>query len=144
MPKRTAKKYGMELPCQTENLELIRDFVADVARKSGFNEENINKIELAVDEACTNVVKHAYDREVKCKIKLDIQVNNQEFTIKVKDTGKGFDPEQLEDIDMSKYMKEFRTGGLGIHLMRTLMDEVKYNIKPGKSNQVVMTKYLKK
>ncbi|MDQ7053020.1 MAG: ATP-binding protein [candidate division KSB1 bacterium] len=134
----------MKIPSQTDNLEIIRDFVAKIARKVGFNEDDINKIELAVDEACTNVIKHAYDNNSKNPIDITIQIDYQKLTILVTDKGKGFDPTKLKTPDLQEYLAEMRVGGLGIYLMKNLMDEVEINSKPGKGNQVRMVKYLDK
>jgi serine/threonine-protein kinase RsbW len=70
-----------------------------------------------------------------------IQIDYQKLTLLVTDHGKGFDPGLIKAPDMKKYLAELRVGGLGIYLMRTLMDEVDYDIKPGVRNQVKMVKY---
>ena len=68
-------EYKLKIPSQTDNLEIIREFVGRVASKVGFNEDDLNKIELAVDEACANVIKHAYQKDQKSK-PIDIQVGD--------------------------------------------------------------------
>ena len=57
------KQFELRIPSQTDNLEMIRDFVSKVSAKVGFGEDDVDKIRIAVDEACTNVIKHAYERE---------------------------------------------------------------------------------
>ena len=136
------QEYKIRIPSQTDNLELIRGFVAKVAEKVGFDEEDVSKIELACDEACTNVMKHAYeptnsDKSLDVVIKIDFQ----KFTVIVTDHGKGFDPKSIKMPDLQEYLAELRVGGLGIYLMQTLMDEVDYKIEPGVRNQVKMVKY---
>ncbi|HOC88425.1 MAG TPA: ATP-binding protein [bacterium] len=142
MPKAKIE-YKLRIPSQTENLEIIRFFVGKVAEKVGFPEDDVGKIELAIDEACTNVMKHAY-REAEQDKTLDvaIQIDYQKLTLIVTDHGKGFNPDTVQPPDMKEYLAELRVGGLGIFLMRTLMDEVDYTIKPGVRNQVRMVKYL--
>ncbi len=139
-----SKKFHLKIPSQTDNLEIIRDFVAKIARKVGFDEDDISKIELAVDEACTNVIKHAYDNQGKNPIDITIQIDYQKLTILVTDKGKGFDPSKLKTPDLKEYLAEMRVGGLGIYLMKNLMDEVEIQSQPGKGNQVRMVKYLNK
>ena len=142
MPK-TKIEYKLRIPSQTENLEIIRFFVGKVAEKVGFAEDDVGKIELAVDEACTNVMKHAYTETVKDKtLDVAILIDYQKLTLVVTDHGKGFNPDKIQPPDMKEYLAELRVGGLGIFLMRTLMDEVDYDIKPGLRNQVRMVKYL--
>ncbi len=136
------KEYKLRIPSQTDNLELIRYFVGRVAEKVGFDDEDVGKIELACDEACTNVIKHAYsDRSQLQSLDIAIKLDYQKLTLIVTDHGKGFDPQAIKIPDMKEYLAELKVGGLGIYLMKTLMDEVTYDIKPGLSNQVSMVKY---
>lgn len=134
------KKYQLRIPSQTDNLELIREFVSRVARKVGFKDDAISKIELAVDEACANVIEHAYQKNEKKNIDVVIQIDYQKFTIIITDHGRGFDPKKIKQPDMKEYLAQMRVGGLGIYLMRTLMDEIDFNVQP-KRNQVIMSKY---
>ncbi|MEK7726994.1 MAG: ATP-binding protein [candidate division KSB1 bacterium] len=135
------KKYHLRIPSQTDNLEIIREFVTRVARQVGFQEEEASKIELAVDEACTNVIEHAYSKDERKLIDIDIQIDPQKFTIIITDQGKGFDLKQINKPDMKKYLEEMRVGGLGIYLMQTLMDEIDFDVVGGRKNQVKMVKY---
>ena len=103
----------------------------------------MNKIELAVDEACANVIEHAYNKEYREKqIDIAVRIEYQKLTIVVTDQGKGFDPSKLELPNMREYLAEMRVGGLGVFLMKTLMDEVNYTFNPGVKNQVSLIKYL--
>jgi len=98
---------------------------------------------LAVDEACTNVIRHAYDPNHRRKdIDIDIAVDGKKMTILVIDHGKGFDPAAVPHPDMKEYLSHYRVGGLGIFLMETLMDEVDFDIKPGVRNRVKLVKYI--
>lgn len=134
-------EYALHIPSETQNLELIREFVSGVASKVGFDSEEINKIELAVDEACTNVIEHAYKGK-KGDIDIAIKVDYQKFTVIVTDRGDAFRFRDVEMPDMNEYLAELRVGGLGIYLMKTLMDEVEYHSEPGVKNEVRMVKYL--
>ncbi len=138
---KSKREYKLRIPSQTENLELIRHFVGLVAKKVGFSEDDIGKIELATDEACTNVIKHAYEPGQDQTLDVLIKLDYQKFTVMVTDHGKGFQPDKVKIPNMKQYLAELRVGGLGIFLMRTLMDEVDYDIKPGVRNQVKMVKY---
>ena len=134
-------QYKLRIPSQTDNLDLIRIFVGAVASKAGFDDEQVGKIELAIDEACTNVIKHAYACHTDKSLDIAIKVDYQKLTVVVTDHGKSFDPKTIRVPNMKKYIAELRVGGLGIYLMKTLMDEVDYNIKPGVANKVKMVKY---
>ncbi|WP_337865095.1 ATP-binding protein [Ignavibacterium sp.] len=128
---------------RTENLSKIRDFVSSNASEAGFSKDEIDEMILAVDEACTNVIKHAYKFSPDGDIILEIKFDDNAFTITIEDKGISFNPDIIPEPDLQKYYREHRVGGLGMYLMKTLMDEVKYKSEPGKYNQVSLTKKLK-
>ncbi len=136
------KTYQLKVPSSTDQLEIIREFVTGVARKVGFREDELNKIELAVDEASTNVVKHAYQYDDRKPVEIQLRVEPDKFVIQIMDKGKGFKPEEVKKPDMKEYLAKMRVGGLGIYLMKTMMDEVEFSIDPGKKNMVRMVKYI--
>lgn len=136
------KEYNLRIPSQTENLEVIREFVTGVAKKVGFAQDEIQKIELAVDEACTNVIEHAYKDQKDQDIDVAVKIDYNKLTVVVTDRGETFKPHDVKMPDMKKYLAELRVGGLGIFLMKTLMDEVDYKIEPGVKNEVHMSKYM--
>ncbi|MCI0494517.1 ATP-binding protein [candidate division KSB1 bacterium] len=137
-------KYQLKIPSITDNLELIRMIVSTVAEKVGFNPDDVSKIELAVDEACANVIKHAYSKDQLQPIDLVIEIDYKKMAIVVTDHGKGFDFTKMPQTDVKEYLAEMRVGGLGIYLMKALMDEVEFNSQPGMKTQVKMVKYFLK
>ncbi|MCB0280945.1 MAG: ATP-binding protein [Calditrichae bacterium] len=142
MKKLRKYRYKIRFPSRTDNLEMVRDFVHGLAVKAGFVEERADQISLAVDEACTNVIKHAHKFNARRMIDLAVIYDKSQIEIIITDKGKGFDPRKLQKPDLSKYIHEAKMGGLGIHLMKTLMDEVNYTFNPGVKNQVSMVKYI--
>ncbi len=141
MPK-TQKNYELKIPSQSDNLAIIRDVVAKVASRIGFDTDEASKIELAVDEACTNVIKHAYTNNSNQMIEVSIKVDQKKLIIIVADKGKGFNPDKIKLPDLNESIKKGRKGGLGLCLIKTLMDKVEFEIKPGLKNQVKMIKYI--
>jgi len=136
------RHFRLSVPSESQFLDVIRDFVGKLATIAGFEEEYVNKIQLAVDEACTNVVKHAYRGRRKAgKLDVEVVLNASTFRISVIDYGRGFDVNKILKRDINNHLLEFRRGGLGIHLMRILMDEVNFSICPGKENRVELVKY---
>ena len=127
---------------RTENLSSLRDFISDNANKAGLGTDDIDDIILAVDEACTNIIKHAYKSVPDGEIIIEINYNSRKFTIKLIDHGSSFDPESVPVPDLQKYLRQRKVGGLGLYLMRTLMDDVKYVSVPGEYNQVLLSKNL--
>jgi serine/threonine-protein kinase RsbW len=140
------KKLNFEkelvIKSSTDNLSLIRDFVRQSAEDAKISSEVTGKIILAVDEACTNVVKHAYKYSPDGEISIKVKVKDSKFTITIIDEGDYFNPNLIPEPDIKEYHKQRRIGGLGMFLMKKLMDEVNYTTLPPKKNKVVMVKYI--
>ena len=137
-----SKEKKLVINSRTENLSLIREFVQENAVETGMQSKSVNDMMLAVDEACTNIIKHAYKSYPEGKIILTIKVFPEKIIIKIKDYGNAFHPEVIHEPDIQEYYRQKKVGGLGMYLMKTLMDEVKYISIPGKYNQVMLTKNL--
>ena len=125
---------------RTENLSSIRDFISSKASAAGLIKEDIENIMLAVDEACTNIIKHAYSSYPDGKIVIKLEFNSEKILISIIDHGGIFNPDAVPDPDLQKYYQNGRVGGLGMYLMKTLMDDVKYISVPGEYNKVLLSK----
>lgn len=139
-----AKKFTLEVPSSTENLVLIRDFVTRIGQQAHLDEEEISNLELAVDEACANVIEHAYGLDSRQEVIIQAICDEEAVRISVIDTGKGFDPTGVTPASIDTLVTERRSGGLGIRLIKALMDEVSYQIQPGQKNELHMIKRLRK
>jgi serine/threonine-protein kinase RsbW len=137
-----SKKNNNKLIVQsrTENLSKIRDFVSNKASETGMSNDEVENIMLAVDEACTNIIKHAYKSFPDGEIIIKVEHNSDKLLITIVDYGNSFDPLVVPDPDLPKYYKDGRVGGLGMYLMKSLMDDIKYKTVPGKYNQVLLSK----
>ena len=132
----------IHIESRTEKLIAVREFVSEAARSFGFNDEEVSKIALAVDEACTNIIKHAYQYDPTKDITITVSRKGRAFEITILDSGRQFNPGTLTPPDMKEYLTHYRKGGLGVYLMKSLMDKVEYTMNPGKTNEVRLTKYL--
>lgn len=137
-----AKKLTKIILSRTDNLLEVREFVLEAAHKFGFSDEEASKIVLAVDEACTNVIKHAYQNAPDKKIQIEIVPDRETFQVIIIDEGRSFNPGAAKLPDLKQHLAHYRRGGLGVYLMRTLMDKVEYSYDPGKRNEVRLIKYL--
>lgn len=136
--------FTLDVPSSTANLAIIRDFVTRIAAQAGLNEAEVGQLELAVDEACANVIEHAYGDDKTKQVMIRAVFDEDALRIHVIDTGQGFDPTQIPQQDLKDLIAKRKTGGLGMRLIKTLMDEVTYEIEPGRKNELRMVKKLRK
>jgi len=138
------RTFRLHVPSSTENLALIRDFVSKIGAQAGLDESEVAKLELAVDEACANVIEHAYGSDSTREVTVKATVDEEAVSIEIVDTGRGFDPAKIEQAKLDQLISKRKSGGLGMRLIQTLMDEVQYEIVPGQKNELRMVKRLKK
>lgn len=127
----------------TKYLSTVRTFVTTMIQKSGLSRQDENKIVLAVDEAVTNIIEHGYEKDQSGTIEIEIESSAQSFIVSIRDEGKFFNPELAPDPDIMEHLKMGKKKGLGIFLMRQIMDEVKYRFKGGVKNELTLVKHIK-
>ena len=123
-----------------EFLDEIREFVGGVARQGGFSDKDVYNIQLATDEAASNMIEHSYENIPDGVIDLSCDMEDEQIRIVLIDYGEPFDPSAIPLPDLKADLSDRKIGGLGIFLMRKLMDEVHYEPKPDKSNVLTMIK----
>ncbi|MDI6401325.1 ATP-binding protein [Balneolaceae bacterium ANBcel3] len=133
------KKHSLQAGASTNELEQIRNFVSDIAKQAGFGEEQVHDIRLAVDEACTNIIKHAYQWDKNNTIGVQVSYHDNKLHIAIKDNGKAFDPDHYQVPTPREQLEKKKRSGYGVLLMRTLMDTVEYE-KNRTGNILRMTK----
>ncbi len=136
--------FTLDVPSTTENLAMIREFVTRIAAQAGLSDVEVGQLELAVDEACANVIEHAYGADRTKQVMVRAIFDEDTLRIHVIDTGTGFDPTEIQQQDLKDLIAKRKTGGLGMRLIKTLMDEVHYDIEPGKRNELRMVKKLRR
>lgn len=134
------KSFELKVASTTGELAAIREFIQEKAAQAGVSQKTIDSIILAVDEASTNIVKHAYHFDDSKEIKLHLSFDDSTCTVSLTDYGDSFDPDKVPNPDMNEYLKQRRVGGLGLMLIRTLMDFVEYHTVKGKYNRLTMVK----
>ena len=137
------KTQKLQVKSRTENLSIIRDFISKSAIEAGLDNDVVENIILAVDEACTNIIKHAYKSFPAGEIILKTKSTRSQFVVSITDYGSSFEPSKIPEPDLQKYYRQKRVGGLGMYLMKTLVDDVKYVSIPGKYNEVLLSKNIK-
>jgi serine/threonine-protein kinase RsbW len=126
-------------PARFEFLDEIRDMVAVVAREGGFSEKTIYSLQLAADEAASNIIEHAYEGESDASLFMTCDMKGGEIVITMRDTGKPFNPSLVKEPNLKADLSERQIGGLGVYLMRKLMDNVQYESTRA-GNLLTMTK----
>lgn len=105
-------------------IETVRAFVKDHAAAGGFADEHVYTLQLAVVEAVTNVIVHGYEGELGHPIWLEAHLDSEALTFIIRDMGREFDLRSHPDPDLRRHVAERIKGGLGVYLMRKLMDEL--------------------
>ena len=127
----------------TRNLAKVRRFVSQFLVERGLCRRHVDEIKLAVDEAVTNIIEHAYQFHEGRKIYIQLKLNGNRFCATLHDRGGSFAWEKVPQPDLEKYVVEERDGGLGVFLIKNLMDRVTYRHKEGGYNEMVMVKHLR-
>lgn len=131
----------IRIPCEPRFLSVVRLTVAGAAARAGLGVGEVDDLKVALSEACTNVIEHAYQEgaEHACpSVLIRVQVRDGEMRIAVIDEGCGFDPKRLPKVEPEQRVRE--EGGLGIYLIHSLMDEVKIESAPGSGTKIIMVK----
>ena len=116
------------------------DCVTRSARAAGFDERAVYQIQVAVDEACANVVQHGYQDTEVGDVEICCDLDDRGLVIRVRDWGTGFDPDLVVEPDIEAPLEERTTGGLGVFLIGQYMDEACYSFDAEKGNELVMVK----
>lgn len=136
----------MIVPSKPEYLAVVRLAISGIANRMGYTYEEIEDIKIALTEACTNVVFHAYDDNLEGLTKINFFVYDDRLEIMVIDQGKSFDKnvvqQQITPVSSNVEIENIKEGGLGLLLIETLMDKVEIHGDDGVI--VTMTKFLKR
>lgn len=133
--------HTKKFPAQFETLDDIRDFAAYAAREVGFSEKEIYNIQLAVDEAATNIIEHAYEGVDDGVIEVFTRVEPCTLTIVLRDWGHPFKPEEVNTPDVEAALEDRAIGGLGLFFIHKLMDEVRFDFAEDGSNTLTLVKH---
>ena len=129
-----------KFPGRFESLAGIRKFVSEAAEEAGFDDKEIYAVELAVDEACSNIIEHAYGGEDKGEIICICNDINNGLEIILKDNGKRFDPSGISAPDFSVEIEKLKPRGAGLFLIRNMMDDVDFKFSKDSGNELRMVK----
>lgn len=128
------------MPSQTTFLALVREITRRMAEGAGFSEGTPEQLALAVDEATTNAIEHAYAGDPGREVVINFDDRGPDFRVEVVDTGAMVDPRTVPRVDLPRYVSERRKGGLGVHLMEKIMDSVTFR-RSARRNVCLLVKH---
>lgn len=136
----------MKIPAKPDYVAIIRLTLSGVANRMGFSYDDIEDMKIAISEACTNAVQHAYKENENGEVKVGFGLFSDRLEIMVVDKGESFDFEELKEkigpYETAEEVEMLPEGGLGLYLIETLMDKVK--MMNSKGVTLMMTKYLQR
>jgi anti-sigma regulatory factor (Ser/Thr protein kinase) len=137
----TTDLYELCVSSSAANLARIAEFVGELARSVGMDDSAVYDIQMAVDEACTNSITHAYAGVETGEIRVCCHADEHDFVVSITDQGRPFDPSSVPEPDLSVPLVDRQIGGLGLFFMRQLMDQIEFSSGRRFGNQVVMRKH---
>ena len=134
--------YQYNIGCSLNNLKGIRDFIRKSLKGHGVSEVMMNDIVLAIDEMCSNLMIHSHQCNPKDELELHVIVPKKgNLIFEIVDDGSMFDINQFREPELGNLVHEKRKGGLGIRLVKSIMDKVEY-LHEGNKNICRLTKSL--
>jgi serine/threonine-protein kinase RsbW len=132
------------VPGTPDSLPQIRKMVVDAARRCGFGEEDVGKIEMAVGEACSNIIEHAYlTQPLRLEIEVRVQSFDNRLEVTVIDYSTiNFAVDEAAGVELDDYIGTQRRRGLGLYIIRNFMDRVEHRFVCGQGNELRLTKFL--
>ncbi len=123
----------LKLSCCTSALVELRSFLQRSLEAYGFSEVDRHQVTLAVEEVCTNLIIHSHASNPKEVIYLEVKELKEKLAIEITDKGDAFNLLEYEVPDLKKVIEEKRKGGIGIYLVKKIMDEIEFESKNGKN-----------
>jgi len=134
-------KYSYKVPCRKDKLRDIRSFVKEVLEKWNLSELDISTLVLAIDEVCANLIIHSHHCNPKDSFELEVSIKNKEVEFKIIDSAKMFNIKDYEEPSIDDIIKKQRKGGVGLILVKRIMDNIEI-IAKGKNYICRLTKKL--
>ncbi|MBU1196842.1 MAG: ATP-binding protein [Proteobacteria bacterium] len=133
-----SKPIHLNIKSHPRNLARIRKEISNAAAVTNLSEEIISSIILAVDETCSNIIRHSYKNNPDCRINLTIELTRESICITIRDNGAEFDICSAQPRDVT----DVKPGGLGIYIIKQVMDNVEYCRTKDGYNQIKLIKKL--
>lgn len=143
-PERKRALMELRFPSENRYLHMVHQLTKNLAESTGFEAVEAEQIALAVDEAATNVIQHAYGGEPGHEIEVHFDPEGESLDIVIFHEGEALDSVPVPEFDLDKLVAEKRKGGLGLTIMRQMMDKVEHGRAGTGKNMCVMVRYKQK
>ena len=131
---------SLTVPASLDSLATISAFITDATARAGMDDHAAWQVQLAVDEASTNIIQHGYEQAAHGEIELAWQIDSDTLIVTLRDRGRSFNPDDVPAPDISSPLEERQAGGLGLFLMGRLMDSVEFEFDDTQGNLLKMVK----
>jgi anti-sigma regulatory factor (Ser/Thr protein kinase) len=141
------ESFDIKIPSNPRMMQLVRKTIAQACEMVGFSEREVHGVTLAVDEGCTNIIRHSYQGSETSHIIIRVRLYDDRIEIVLRDFGNGIDVEKLRKC-VEKRKRELersgpvRPGGLGVMLIHSIMDKVHYKTSQNSGTVLRLVKYL--
>lgn len=139
----------LHLPCRYSYLRMIRQSVVDMSARSGLSEFKAAQLEMAVDEACANVIEHSYGGEAVAQgnpnhpgLRINLMQCRDRIVVEIFDRGRGFDFDGHAVVEPDQYLEAERQRGLGMYIIKRFVDDVTYERGTSSGNCLRLTKLI--
>jgi serine/threonine-protein kinase RsbW len=138
------QQFSLTTDSRLERLCEIADFIEDAARACGLKDNQVCDVQMAVDEACTNVIEHAYHGKPDGTIDIVCGRRGNDFVVAIQDFGEHFNPKKVAPPKTRAPLSARSIGGLGLFFMHKMMDRVEFDFSSKHGNRLTMVKKIKK
>jgi len=133
--------YSFELQRDLSELKVLCEHLINFGQITGLSKDCITEMNICLDEAFTNIVSYGFTDDMEHLIKFTIDWDNDVLILRVEDDGIPFNPLAQKDPEIATDLLNIKVGGLGIHIIKKLMDDICYRRNQGK-NKLILKKFL--
>jgi serine/threonine-protein kinase RsbW len=136
------KNEKIYLAADLINLSKARNFISSKAKEAGADESDITKVEISCDEWCANIIEHGMGLGDNRGFTVECREENGKFMIIYENEGERFNPIEQDDVDINDHFSQSKERGLGIYIMKEMMDEIHYDYIGDSINRLTLVKYI--
>jgi len=140
--KKTNIEIELKIKSDLQYLSIVRAFFKSVVEPFEAPNDKIFEIMLVLDEALANIIEHGYKLEKEHEIIIGLDVTFKRIVISITDFSAGFDISKFGNVNLEEHKKKRKNRGLGVFIIKKIMDEVEYTHNPYNGNKLVLTKHL--